>query len=184
MSKNKWYVLRIRSGQGEKVKKDIENKVLEKNLSDYFGQIIQPHEKIYTKAKGKKILKKRYLPYIFVSIDLESSSILREIIIDTEDVYGFLGVSGWGGKQEPLSVSPREIDLMLGKAQKASELTPLYNYNFIEGEKVIIIGGVFQNKIGVVKKINKGSKKLTVIISQLGEVELGYTEVKKLIKNI
>lgn len=184
MSMVKWYTLRVKGGREEKIKKNIENAILSENLTNYFNEIKAPYERIYVKNKGKKKIKKKYLSYLFIAIDLESSSNIKELINSVEDVYGFVGLSGWGSKQDPVPVSTKEIDIMLGKVQEMDNAEDFIENSFVEGQKIKIISGPFENSIGTIKKVAKSQKKLIVVIKlfkqDLSELELSYTEVKKI----
>ncbi len=188
MSANKWYALKVRGGREEKIKDAIEKAMLKEDLTTYFDKVILPYEKVYTRKKGKKVIKKHYLAYAFISIDLEGikkekkSRNVKEILSDIKGIYGFVGLSGWGDKQDPSPIDPEEINYMLGKAQGVDNIQENIDKTFTQGEVVKIIDGPLQGTIGTIKKIAQEKKKLIVVIKifkSLTETELSYTQVKK-----
>ncbi len=191
MSANKWYALKVKGGREKEIKDAIEKAILKENLTTYFDQVILPYEKVHTKKKGKKVIKKRYLAYAFISIDLEGSKKnkkrkerkeIKEVLSDIKGIYGFVGLHGWGDKQEPIPIDPEEISYMLGKAQEIDNVQENINKTYAQGEVVKIIDGPLQGTIGTIKKIAQEKRKLIVVIKifkSLTEVELSYTQVKK-----
>ena len=55
----KWYVVRVVSGQENKIKAYIENEISRLGLNDYVEQVLVPTEKVIQIRKGKKINKEK-----------------------------------------------------------------------------------------------------------------------------
>ncbi len=72
MSEKKWYVVRVVSGQENKIKAYIENEISRLSLDDFVDQILVPTEKVIQIRKGKKVQKEKvYFPgYIMVQANL------------------------------------------------------------------------------------------------------------------
>lgn len=184
MNTTKWYALRVKGGREEKVKKAIED-TMEQQFKEHFQQIVLPFEKVYTRQKGKRVIKKRYLSYLFIAIDItknnKNGKSARQILRQIKDVYGFLNLSDSKADQEPIPVDPQEIDRMLGKAQETSHAQ--IEKKFIQGETIKIVDGPLQGTVGNIKSISKEQKKLIVtikIFKNLTEAQLSYTQVEKI----
>ena len=50
----KWYVVRVVSGQENKIKAYIENEISRLGLNDYVEQVLVPTEKVFKSEKGRK----------------------------------------------------------------------------------------------------------------------------------
>ena len=53
----KWYVVRVVSGQENKVKAYIETEINRLGMGDYISQVLVPTEKVAQVREGKKITK-------------------------------------------------------------------------------------------------------------------------------
>ena len=88
----------------------------------------------------------------------------------------FLGSSGKGAKPVPLP--PEEINAILrniGLMEKPS-------YDFVVGEKVLIINGPFKDKKVEISAVNEEKETLTVLLEFLGRytpTEVAFTDVLK-----
>lgn len=178
-SGKKWYVIRAISGQENKVKSYIENEIEFENLTDYFGQILVPTEKVYQIRNGKKVSKERnYFPgYIMIEANLVGE--LVHTIKNVPGVIGFLGETK-GGDPVPLRMS--EVNRMLGKVDELTEVDEKINIPFIVGETVKVIDGPFNGFNGTIEKINEEKRKLEVMVKIFGRktpLELSYMQVEK-----
>ena len=59
MGEQKWYVLRVISGQEKKIKTYLENEIARNKLEDYIPQVLIPSEKVYEMRNGKKRVRER-----------------------------------------------------------------------------------------------------------------------------
>lgn len=186
LSVHKWYVLKVKGGREESVKKRIEEVIEKKKLEACFDRIVVPFENVYFNKKGKRVQKKRYLSYLFISIDLDESNPLREAVKEAisgiAGVYGFLSSSGTGKNEDPTPVDQQEIDVMLRKVLEVGS-TDAVNKIFSEKDAVEIVDGPLQGTKGIVKRVLSEQKKLKVMIkifSNLTETEVSYRQVKKI----
>ena len=166
----RWYVVHTYSGYENKVKTDLENTVKNRELEDYFFDIIVPmEEQIEIKdGKRKTNLKKVFPGYVLVKMIVTEET--WYIVRNTRGVTGFVG-SG----TDPIPLTDEEIRNMgFDDAQ--------INVDYNKDEQVEIINGAFEGYVGIVKEINKEKHKVKVLVSMFGRetpVELEFSQVKK-----
>ena len=112
-SQPRWYVVHTYSGYENKVKTDLEKTIKNRELEDYFFDIIVPmEEQIEIKdGKRKTNLKKVFPGYVLIKMIVTEQS--WYIVRNTQGVTGFIGSSGKGAKPIPLLTN--EVDDILGK---------------------------------------------------------------------
>lgn len=166
-----WYVVHTYSGYENKVKTDLEKTIKNRELEDYFFDIVVPmEEQIEIKdGKRKTNLKKVFPGYVLVKMIVTEES--WYIVRNTRGVTGFVG-SG----TEPIPLTPEEIRNM------GFEEIPV-NVDYDIEDSVKVMTGPFENFIGTVKEINKEKHKVKVMVSMFGRetpVELEFSQVQKI----
>ena len=167
----RWYVIHTYSGYENKVKTDLEKMVKNRELEDYFFEIIVPmEEQIEIKDGQRKTnLKKVFPGYVLIKMIVTDST--WYIVRNTRGVTGFVG-SG----TNPIPLTDDEIRAM------GFENVPV-NIDYEINESVKIIGGALEGFAGVVQDINKEKGKVKVIVSMFGRetpVELEFSQVQKI----
>ena len=167
----RWYVVHTYSGYENKVKTDLEKTVKNRELEDYFFEIVVPmEEQIEIKNGKKKVeLKKVFPGYVLVKMIVTEAT--WYIVRNTRGVTGFVG-SG----TDPIPLTEEEI------RQMGFEI-PSVNFDYSIGDSVKIAGGSFDGFIGNVTEINKDKHKVKVSISMFGRdtpVEVDYSQVTKI----
>ncbi len=166
----KWYVVHTYSGYENKVKTDLEKTVKNRELQDYFFDIVVPmEEQIEIKnGKTKTNIKKVFPGYVLVKMIVTEES--WYIVRNTRGVTGFVG-SG----TDPIPLTPEEIRSM------GFEDVPV-TVDYEAGDSVKVLHGPLENFIGVVQEINKEKGKVKVLVSMFGRetpVELEFSQVQK-----
>lgn len=166
----KWYVVHTYSGYENKVKTDLEKTIKNRELEDFFFDIVVPmEEQIEIKdGKRKTNLKKVFPGYVLVKMIVTEES--WYIVRNTRGVTGFVG-SG----TEPIALTPEEIRNM-GFEQSVIEVD--YDVN----DSVKVMNGPLEGFVGVVQEINKEKSKVKVVVSMFGRetpVELDFSQVEK-----
>ena len=167
----RWYVVHTYSGYENKVKTDLEKTVKNRELEDYFFDIIVPmEEQIEIKdGKRKANLKKVFPGYVLIKMIVTEES--WYIVRNTRGVTGFVG-SG----TDPIPLTDEEIRNM---GFEDIPVTVDYEIN----DPVKIMSGSFTNYTGIVKEINREKNKVKVLISMFGRetpVELDFSQVMKI----
>ena len=166
----KWYVIHTYSGYENKVKADLEKKVKNQEMDEYFFDIVVPlEEQIEIKdGKRKTNLKKVFPGYVLIKMIVTEET--WYIVRNTRGVTGFVG-SG----TDPIPLTDEEIRNM---GFDVTELNVDYELN----EQVEIMNGAFEGFVGTVQEINKEKSKVKVLVSMFGRetpVELEFSQVKK-----
>ena len=166
----RWYVIHTYSGYENKVKTDLEKTVKNRELEDYFFEIVVPmEEQIEIKDGQRKTnLKKVFPGYVLIKMIVTDST--WYIVRNTRGVTGFVG-SG----TNPIPLTDDEIRAM------GFDAVPV-NVDYEVNESVKIINGALEGFIGTVQEINKEKGKVKVIVSMFGRetpVELEFSQVQK-----
>ena len=166
----KWYVVHTYSGYENKVKTDLEKTVKNRELQDYFFDIVVPmEEQIEIKnGKTKTNIKKVFPGYVLVKMIVTEES--WYIVRNTRGVTGFVG-SG----TDPIPLTNEEIRSM------GFEEVPV-TVDYEKGDNVKVLAGPLEGFIGVVQEINKEKGKVKVSVSMFGRetpVELEFSQVQK-----
>ena len=167
----KWYVVHTYSGYENKVKTDLENKIKNRELDDYFFEIVVPMEEQIEIKDGKKKtnLKKVFPGYVLIKMIVTEET--WYIVRNTRGVTGFVG-SG----TDPIPLTDEEIRNM---GFEASKVTVDYDVN----DTVKIVNGPLEGFVGTVQEINKEKGKVKVLVSMFGRetpVELEFSQVQKI----
>ena len=167
----RWYVVHTYSGYENKVKTDLEKTIKNRELEDYFFDIVVPmEEQIEIKdGKRKTNLKKVFPGYVLIKMIVTEES--WYIVRNTRGVTGFVG-SG----TDPIPLTDEEIRAM------GFEEVPV-NVDYDINEQVEVLSGPFKDFIGTVQEINTEKHKVKVLVSMFGRetpVELEFSQVKKM----
>ena len=152
------------------MKTDLEKTIKNRELEDYFFDIIVPmEEQIEIKDGNKKTnLKKVFPGYVLIKMIVTEET--WYIVRNTRGATGFVG-SG----TEPIPLTDEEIR----KMGLIEEVKVDYSVN----DNVQIIGGPLDGYTGVVQEINKEKNKVRVLVSMFGRetpVELEFSQVQKI----
>ena len=166
----RWYVVHTYSGYENKVKTDLEKTVKNRELEEYFFDIIVPMEEQIEIKEGKRKanLKKVFPGYVLIKMIVTEET--WYIVRNTRGVTGFVG-SG----TDPIPLTDEEIRNM-----GFEEV--LVNIDYEVNDSVQILNGAFKDFIGTVKEINKEKHKVKVLVSMFGRetpVELEFSQVQK-----
>ncbi len=166
----RWYVVHTYSGYENKVKTDLEKTIKNRELEDYFFDIVVPmEEQIEIKdGKRKTNLKKVFPGYVLVKMIVTEES--WYIVRNTRGVTGFVG-SG----TDPIPLTNEEIRNMGFE-------TTVVNVDYDVNDTVRVVNGPLASFIGTVQEINKEKNKVKVLVSMFGRetpVELEFAQVEK-----
>ncbi len=180
----KWYVLRVASNKEDQVCETLERKVRIENLQDRIGRILVPtaKEKRMKGGQVKIIEKKLYPGYVFVEMAAEPDGTIPEnvwfLIKETTGVGDFIGSDG-----KPTSMKDHDVDMMLLAAAKPDDEASLQGLEFVQGDKVKIKEGSFQNFEGTVETIDETKGIVTVLLTIFGRstpVDVEYWQLEKI----
>ena len=171
----RWYVINTYSGHENKVKQNLEHRVVSLSQQRAVRQVVVPTETVQEMKENQKVsVEKRTMPgYVLVNMDLNEDS--WGLVKGTPGVTGFVGASN-----EPIPLTQVEVDRLLHRevAVRAPSRA-----QFSIGESVKVISGPLSDFSGEISEINEDASKLKVLVSIFGRetpVEVGYDQVKKI----
>lgn len=173
--KAKWYVLNIRTGYENSIKKELQQRIEATGLQGKIEEVLVPVQKKIFVKKGKQDVKEDKLFPGYVLIKMELNENTWDIVKNTEGVRGFVKTDKY-----PKPLPEAEVKAIM-KFMEVEQ--PSYQSSFSVGEAVKIVDGAFAGFIGSVEYIDNTKGKIKVLISFLGReapVELDFSQVNKL----
>jgi transcription termination/antitermination protein NusG len=171
----RWYVVNTYSGHENKVKQNLEHRVVSLNQKRAVRQVVVPTETVTEMKDNQKVpVEKRTMPgYVLVNMELNDDS--WQLVKGTPGVTGFVGASN-----EPVPLTQPEVDRLLHRevAQKVATKA-----QFSIGESVKVVSGPLSDFSGEISEINQDAQKLKVLVSIFGRetpVEVGFDQVTKI----
>jgi transcriptional antiterminator NusG len=171
-----WYVINTYSGHENKVKANLEHRIVSMNQQPRFRRVVVPTEQVVENKDGQKVqTEKRVLPgYVLVNMDMTDEA--WTVVKGTPGVTGFVGA---GAKPVPLSKT--EIDRILHTQTTAER--PRAMAQFELGESVKVTSGPLSDFDGEIVDVNQDQQKLKVLVNIFERqvpVELSFDQVKKI----
>ncbi len=173
----RWYVVNTHSGHENKVKHNLEHRVVSLGQQRAVRQIVVPTESVSEMKENQKVtVEKRTMPgYVLVNMDMNDDS--WSLVNDTPGVIGFVGASN---EHEPVPLTQVEVDRLLH--QETAE-RPRSRAQFSIGESIKVISGPLSDFSGEISEVNEDAQRLKVLVSIFGRetpVEVGFDQVKKI----
>jgi transcriptional antiterminator NusG len=171
----RWYVVNTYSGHENKVKQNLEHRIVSLSQQRAVRQVVVPTESVAEMKDNQKVMvEKRTMPgYVLVNMELTDDS--WGLVKNTPGVTGFVGSTN-----EPVPLTQGEVDRLLHKEVAVRERT---RAQFAIGESVKVVSGPLADFSGEISEINDDAGKLKVLVSIFGRetpVEVGFDQVKKI----
>ena len=173
----KWYVIHTYSGYENKVKANLEHRILSMDMGHKIYQVLVPTEEEIEIKNGKRhpVERKVFPGYVLVEMSMSDDS--WYVVRNTPGVTSFVGS---GNKPTPLTDA--EVKAILRQIKMDA---PKYKVAFQKGEAVRVTDGPFTDLHGVVDEVNPERNKVKVLVSIFGRetrVELDFLQIEKLVK--
>mgnify|MGYP006315896991 CR=1 FL=1 len=187
-----WYAINTYSGHENKVKQNLEHRIVSMGQRQAIRRIVIPTETVTEVKDNKKVDKEvRTMPgYLLVNMEVNEDS--WGVVKGTPGVTGFVG-----NQTDPVPLAQSEVDRLLinaniaassgqgggasvGGGAAAKAQPPAAEFNI--GETVKVVSGPLSDFSGEIAEINEDAHKLKVLVSIFGRetpVEVGYDQVKK-----
>ncbi len=170
-----WYILKIKKGFEDIVKKDIEILFKKKNLINIIEHII-----IIPSSIKNNVEKKNY-SYGYLLIKIEYSSNIYNLIKKTNNTIKFITKNN-----QPLKIDKEEIKKLVNKLNinnnnSNNQKKNTNNYFFI-GENIRIKNGPFLDYVGKITYIDYKKEKIHVKILVFGRttsIDLNFNQIEK-----
>lgn len=178
----RWFVVHTQSGYENKVKQNLEARIVSLNMERNIYEVVVPMEDVIEFKQGRKVVvpKKVFPGYLLIRADRAGDT--QHAIRNTPGVTGFAGP---GGKPTPLKRS--EVEAFLQVKVEGDESAPTRKTKprmlYELGETVRVKDGPFADFQGQIEEINEEQLKLKVLVNIFGRetpVELDFAQVGKL----
>jgi transcriptional antiterminator NusG len=172
-----WYVLHTYSGQEERVRRNLENRIESLDVQNLVLNVVVPtEEQIEIKGGEKKTVTKKVFPgYILVEMVMDDRT--WRVIRETPGVTGFVSS---GDPPRPVPLEDSEVENILDQMEAAA---PRVRVGYATGETVKITDGPFLDFMGSVEEVNEDRGKVIVMVTFFGRetpVELDFLQVEKI----
>ncbi len=191
ISPGDWYVIHSYAGYENKVKGNLESRVISLNVEDYIFQVEVPMEEVTEIKSGvRKLVRRNKFPgYVLVRMELTDES--WGVVRHTPGVTGFVG---HGHQPAPLTLD--EVVAILApvpekkagapgapaSAGGASSSAPAIEIDFSIGDSVTVVDGPFATLHASISEINIEAQKVTGLVEIFGRetpVELAFSQIQK-----
>lgn len=165
----RWYVAHTYSGYENKVKADIENTIVNRNLQDQILEVYVPMQEVEREGKDKKKLVQQKMFPAYVLIKMFMNDDTWYVVRNTRGVTGFVGPG-----LKPVPLTDEEVASM-GLMSSVAEAP------FSIGDSVIVTSGVWEDTVGIVRQIDLKNKTVTINIDMFGRetpTELSFNDVE------
>lgn len=165
----RWYVAHTYSGYENKVKADIENTIVNRNLQDQILEVYVPMQEVEREGKDKKKLVQQKMFPAYVLIKMFMNDDTWYVVRNTRGVTGFVGPGS-----KPVPLTDEEVASM-GLMRSVAEAP------FSIGDSVIVTSGVWEDTVGIVRQIDLKNKTVTINIDMFGRetpTELSFNDVE------
>jgi transcription termination/antitermination protein NusG len=188
-----WYVVHTYYGMENRVRQNLENRIVSLNMEDYIHEIVVPTEEVAEIKNGqRKMVKRTVLPgYVLVRMDLTDES--WAAVRHTPSVTGFVGQA-----HQPVPLSMTEVENMLapsvvaaaeapaggaaGSGGTATAKKPVEVADFGEGDSVMVVDGPFATLHATITEINAEAQRVKALVEIFGRetpVELSFSQVQR-----
>jgi transcriptional antiterminator NusG len=190
-----WFVVHTYSGMENRVKSNLENRIISLNMEDYIHEIVVPTEEVAEIKNGqRKMVKRTVLPgYVLVRMDLTDES--WAAVRHTPSVTGFVGHS-----HQPVPLSMTEVENMLAPAVVAraeaeavaagtaapgsgtSAKKTVEVADFDVSDSVMVVDGPFATLHATITEINPESQRVKALVEIFGRetpVELSFNQIQR-----
>ena len=176
----RWYIIHAYSGQEDRVKKNLEQRIQTMDVKDKIFQVIVPTEEEmeYKDAQKKTNVKKIFPGYILVQMEMDDDSWF--VVRNTPGVTGFVSAEDESdNRPKPVPLEQEEVDHILNQIRSDE---PRIKVGFASGQTVRVTEGPFIDFMGVVDEVYPDRLKVKVLVSFFGRetpVELDFLQVEK-----
>ena len=169
-----WYVVHCYSGNEDKVRHNIMQRIESMGLEDKVFDVVVPTEdEVHIKNGERQTVEKKVFPgYILVNMLQTEES--WYMVRNTPGVTGFVGMGN-----EPTPLQKEEVERILKRMESES---PRVNVTFRIGERVRIVDGPFEDFYGKVSDIDMDRTTVRVMVNFFGRetpVELDFLQVEE-----
>ena len=180
-AESRWYFVHTYSGQEERVKKNLDQRIETMDMQGKIFQVVVPTEEVVEISEGKRIPKRARLYPGYIMVQMEMNDESWYVVRNTPGVTGFISSDDEReGRPKPVPLEQWEVDDILHQIESE---TPKPRIGYTKGQSVRITDGPFADFIGTVDDVDTDKGKVSVLVSFFGRetpVELDFLQVEKL----
>ena len=176
----RWYIVHAYSGQEDRVKKNLEQRIATMDVKDKIFQVVVPTEDEMEIKSGRRQSRTRkvFQGYILVQMKMDDQS--WYVVRNTPGVTGFISAEDEREQRpKPVPLDDREVENIL-KQMESDE--PRVRVGYIKGQSIRITDGPFVDFMGIVDEVYAERSKVKVLVSFFGRetpVELDFLQVER-----
>jgi len=176
----RWYIIHAYSGQEERVKKNLEQRVSTMDVKDKIIQVVVPTEdEMEIKDGRRKSVPRKVFPgYILVQMRMDDDS--WYIVRNTPGVTGFVSAEDEQDQRpKPVPLEEDEVEAILRQIESDK---PRVRVGYTKGQTIRISDGPFVDFMGIVDEVYAERAKVKVLVSFFGRetpVELDFLQIER-----
>lgn len=171
----KFFVVHTYTGRERRVKELLERAVASQNLTERFGQVILPAEKVTRVRKSRLVAEERRLYPGYIIIEMEPGEETLKLVNSIPGVTHLLGT-----RTEPVPLSEDEVKSMLDQIERGRERAEP-EAPFEKGENVKVTKGPFAGFTGTVDELFPERRRVKVVVTIFGRptpIDLDFLDVQ------
>ncbi len=175
--KKRWYVIHTYSGYENKVKANLERKILSMGLEDKIFNVVVPMDDDVEMQNGKKkVIKRKVFPgYVLVEMIVDDQS--WYVVRNTPGVTGFVGSES----TKPSPLTEEEVKHILTPEGESVRRRPMLDIE--PGQSVLINSGAFENQPATVTEVDRERGRIKAVFEIFGRetvADLDFDQVEKI----
>ena len=176
----RWYIIHAYSGQEERVKKNLEQRVATMDMKHKIIQVIVPTEDEMEIKDGRRraVPRKVFPGYILVQMKMDDES--WYVVRNTPGVTIFVSAEDERDKRpKPVPLEEHEVESILRQMESEQ---PRVRIGYTKGQSIRITDGPFVDFMGIVDEVYADRAKMKVLVSFFGRdtpVELDFLQVER-----
>ena len=180
ITESRWYIVHAYSGQEERVKNNLEQRVATMDVKDKIYQVVIPtQDEMEIKDGRRKPVSRKVFPgYLMVQMKMDDES--WYVVRNTPGVTGFVSTEDEHElRAKPVPLEDSEVDAILKRIESEE---PVVRIGYAKGETVRITDGPFVDFMGMVDEVYTERAKVKVLVSFFGRdtpVELDFLQVER-----
>lgn len=172
-----WYVIHTYSGYENKVKANLERKILSMGLEDKIFNVVVPMDDDVELQNGhRKVIKRKVFPgYVLVEMIVDDQS--WYVVRNTPGVTGFVGSES----TKPIPLTESEVANILRPEGESNRRRPTIDVE--PGQSVRISSGAFEGQPATVTEVDRERGRLKVVFEIFGRetvTDLNFDQVEKI----
>ena len=176
----RWYIIHAYSGQEERVKQNLEQRISTMDVEDKILQVVVPTEdEVEIRSGRRKSVPRKVFPgYILIQMKMDDES--WYVVRNTPGVTAFVSAEDErDARPKPVPLEQHEVDTILRRIESDE---PRVRVGYTVGQNIRIVDGPFVDFMGYVDEVYPDRAKLRVLVSFFGRetpVELDFLQVER-----